>query len=156
MDVNLVLTTNHTAPIMKLFIISVTFVAVTFSYKNMTDREVLKQEIFVQKLASKMNHHLRWPIIFINSNHAIFASRQRNKRDISSIQHPPHLTEQFQPFSKKEKVPSLHNLMEEDENTHCTRRSIKINFDDIGWTHILAPKEVSAYFTENLFSFKLW
>jgi len=127
---NLVLTTNHTTPMMKLFIISITLAAATFSYKNMTDREVLKQEIFVQKLASKMNHHLR----------------QRNKRDISSIQHPPHLTEQFQPFSKKEKVPSLHNLMEEDENTHCTRRSIKINFDDIGWTHILAPKEIEYYY----------
>ena len=25
----------------------------------------------------------------------------------------------------------------------CSRHSVKINFEDIGWTHILAPKQVS-------------
>ena len=25
---------------------------------------------------------------------------------------------------------------------HCSRHSVKINFNDIGWSHILAPRQV--------------
>merc|ERR1719150_1227503 len=31
---------------------------------------------------------------------------------------------------------------------HCSRHSVKINFNDIGWTHILAPRQVDFYYCQ--------
>merc|ERR1712013_338689 len=87
------------------------------SADKMKDMQVLKREIFLQKLAAKIDQH----------------TGTRMKRDIVSIHSPP---------------PAPVLISGEDENQspnsgHCTIRSININFDQIGWTHILAPKQIS-------------
>ena len=61
----------------------------------------------------------------------------RMKRDIVSIHSPP---------------PAPVLIPGEDQNQsstaqHCSLRSVNINFDQIGWTHILAPKEVGGCLT---------
>ena len=42
-----------------IFLLPALTLALTLAEKNLTDREILKQELFVQRLANKMNHQLR-------------------------------------------------------------------------------------------------
>ena len=61
---------------------------------------------------------------------------RRNKREITDISNPSRM------------------LSEEagrqnsggDRGGLCSRKTLRINLDDIGWTHILAPKEGKPYF----------
>merc|ERR1711983_700347 len=113
---------------MRLLLVLVTVLLVTQDWAgNLTDREALKQELFVQKLASKL---------FLNTRHG-----NRMKREITSIQHPSS-SYQSDGTSKGGVMAS--------KNGHCSRKSFKINFDEIGWTHILAPKEIEYFFCEGV------
>ena len=75
---------------MRLLLVLVT---VTLGWAgNLTDREVLKQELFVQKLASKLFLNTRYlqysgQNIYENYNPKI-RHGSRMKREITSIQHP--------------------------------------------------------------------
>jgi len=110
---------------MRLLLVLVT---VTLGWAgNLTDREVLKQELFVQKLASKL---------FSNTRHG-----SRMKREITSIQHPS---------SSYHSDGTMKGGVMASKNGHCSRRSFKINFDEIGWTHILAPKEIEYFYCEGV------
>ena len=58
------------------------------------------------------------------------------KREITSIQHPQSL------FAKDYKAKQDPSSLMEPTNGHCARKSFTVNFDEIGWSHILAPKQV--------------
>ena len=64
----------------------------------------------------------------------------RKKREIEAVQAPT--LEEFEAKLKrhhqKKEVAGLGGV----DPGHCSRKSIIVNFDEIGWTHILAPKEV--------------
>ena len=108
------------------------------SQDKLTDRQVIKKEIFIQKLAAKMDNQTGWverkfwTHFFLNSFSA------RSKREIVSIHSPP-LSPIPDP-GEDQNQSSISGLAEQLQ--HCSLRSIIINFDMIGWTHILAPKEV--------------
>ena len=63
------------------------------------------------------------------SNLAIIIRRYR--REITDISNPSGILSE-EPV-RQTSTPGL-----------CSRKTVRINFDDIGWTHILAPKEVST------------
>merc|ERR1712142_222828 len=91
------------------------------SAENLRDMPIIKREVFLQKLAAKIDKQ----------------TGMRMKRDIVSIHSPP---------------PAPVLIPGEDQNQsstaqHCSLRSVNINFDQIGWTHILAPKEVVGSLT---------
>ena len=55
----------------------------------------------------------------------------------------------------KRNIVSVHNppVLNDDDDAaagHCARRSVVINFDDLGWNHILAPKQVSRILVTTL------
>jgi len=121
---------------MKLLILAIamtiTVIMANFETKNLTDREILKQEIFVQRLASRLNH---------------LQPNQRKKREITGIHNPsPEMLEKFQQLSMNQKNGQSH--LPPLEPHACGKKSIKINFDDIGWNHILAPKEIEYFYCE--------
>jgi len=127
---------SNRLPNMKLLILlfSITITVMTMANKNLTDREILKQEIFVQKLASRLNQ---------------LQPQLRKKREITSIQNPsPEMLETFKQLTTNQK--NGHSHLSFYEPHGCSKKSIKINFDDIGWHHILAPKEIEYFYCEGL------
>ena len=73
--------------------------------------------------------------------------RRRSKREITSISNPPSFSVEeadvtgwlgglVEPLGELESEPRV--------SRPCSRQSVRINFEEIGWTHILAPKEVST------------
>ena len=61
-----------------------------------------------------------------------YSLRVRNKREIISIKSPPQST-------------MVGTNVGHEGQKQCGLRGITINFDAIGWTHILAPKEVNEH-----------
>ena len=74
---------------------------------------------------------------------------RRSKREITSISNPPGFS-----FDEANGLGSLGGLAEPQGEVEskasvtgpCSRQSVTINFEEIGWTHILAPREVSCEF----------
>ena len=111
------------------------------SSDNLSDRQVIKKEIFIQKLAAKMDTQIRWVKDHLKSysvSRNVYHLSARSKREIISIHSPP-LPPMPYP-GDDENQSSISGLAEQQQ--HCSLRSLSINFDTIGWTHILAPKEV--------------
>eukprot|EP00091_Calanus_sinicus_P008369 TRINITY_DN20439_c0_g1_i1.p1 TRINITY_DN20439_c0_g1~~TRINITY_DN20439_c0_g1_i1.p1 ORF type:complete len:141 (-),score=35.78 TRINITY_DN20439_c0_g1_i1:65-463(-) len=113
---------------MLVALVLLTISAVLASSDNLTDRQVIKKEIFIQRLAAKIDSH----------------TRVRNKREIVSIHSPP-----LPPMPNPGEDQNQSSISGVDEQQqHCSMRSITVNFDTIGWTHILAPKEISYHYCE--------
>ena len=72
--------------------------------------------------------------------------RRRSKREITSISNPPSYS-----LEEANVIGSRGGLVEPPGELEskasvtgpCSRQSVRINFEEIGWTHILAPREVS-------------
>ena len=133
---------------MRLLIPMAVLVVLVFSRNDLSSEKILKREMFLQKLASGLSSESRqvdFNFQNVSSTKNIF--RRRSKREITSISNPPSFSVEEAKVigSRGGLVEPLGELESEPRVSRpCSRQSVRINFEEIGWTHILAPREVST------------
>merc|ERR1711971_720097 len=105
----------------------VLLILVPIALAKVSEMDMLRQEIFLQKLATGMEKVLKSP-----------SHRSKRNSGIIKIETPPRHT--------KFPLPDLVYYPFEEEtgeelSSICGRRNVTVNFDSIGWGHILAPKQ---------------